>query len=63
MRRKSPSKTPNLKPTAHIGKKGVTEAQVKEIAKQLEARVLSYVVLDRLAWLLGFTSLGLLAGS
>ncbi|MEM2151141.1 MAG: hypothetical protein QXG68_06400 [Candidatus Bathyarchaeia archaeon] len=49
MRRKSPSKTPNLKPTAHIGKKGVTEAQVKEIAKQLEARVLSYVVLDRLA--------------
>ncbi|MCX8171422.1 MAG: YhbY family RNA-binding protein [Candidatus Bathyarchaeota archaeon] len=38
MRRKDLSKTPHLKPTAHIGKKGVTVAQVKEIAKQLETR-------------------------
>ncbi|MEM2341959.1 MAG: YhbY family RNA-binding protein [Candidatus Bathyarchaeia archaeon] len=30
-------KTP-LKPTVHIGKNGVTDAQIKEIIKQLEAR-------------------------
>lgn len=27
-----------LKPTVHIGKNGVTDAQIKEITKQLEAR-------------------------
>lgn len=37
---KSPAKkkTQILKPTVHIGKSGVAEAQIKEIAKQLDAR-------------------------
>lgn len=38
MQGKSLRRTTSLKPTAHIGKRGVTETQVREIAKQLEAR-------------------------
>jgi len=32
------SKAAQLKPTVHIGKRGLTDSQIKEIMKQLEAR-------------------------
>ncbi|MBS7649617.1 MAG: YhbY family RNA-binding protein [Candidatus Bathyarchaeia archaeon] len=34
----NPREKPPLEPTIHVGKKGVTDAQIKETIKQLEAR-------------------------